>query len=186
MHERLNLTGRILVTPPRNSDAHFSKGVVFIARHSSTGAWGLMFNKPTPKLTLDQIMFSVGIMSNKKDRIYLGGPIDTHRVYILHSMDWSSSSTIQITSDIGITNDMTILSAISVNEGPALFRTCLGMASWGPGQLDGEYYGESPWKQENRWLDAPATIESIFDLQEEEQWNKAIEMAAREKISKWF
>jgi putative transcriptional regulator len=182
----LNLTGSIIVSQPRSEEPYFSKGVIIIAKHSSSGAWGLMVNKPAPKLALDQIMQSIGIMSKKQDKVYIGGPVDTHRVHILHSLDWRSSTTMEITPDIGVTNDMSVMAAIAENEGPALFRTCVGTSGWGPGQLDGEHQGNPPWNQANRWLDAPATIESVFNLTGEEQWHRSIEIVAQSKISKWL
>lgn len=181
-----SLAGHILVSQPRSEDPYFSKSVILIAKHGPQGAWGIMINKSTPNLTLGTIMQAVGIDSNKQDRVYVGGPVDTHRVFIVHSMDWQSHNTIQVTKDIGITNEMQVLAAISTGEGPALYRTCVGSAGWGPGQLDGEYRGEPPWKTANRWLDAPATIESVFSLSQDDQWQKCIELVAQHKVSSWL
>jgi putative transcriptional regulator len=186
MNGKINLTGHILVSQPRNEDPYFSQSVVLIAKHSTSGAWGLVVNKPTSVITLDNIMKSAGIVSNKKDKVYFGGPVENNRVHIIHTLDWASSNTITITKDIGITNDMSILAAISQNEGPALFRTCVGVCGWEAGQLEGEYKGEHPWKSQNKWLDAPATIESVFHLTEEDQWKRAIEIVAQNKISEWL
>jgi putative transcriptional regulator len=186
MKESTNLAGHILISQPKCEDPYFSKGVVIVGKHGPQGSWGLMVNKPASNITLDNITRSVGIMCNKQDKVYTGGPVDTTRVYILHSLDWQTSSTIDITSDIGITGDMSILAAISQNQGPALFRACIGMASWGPGQLDAEFKGEAPWKSQNRWLDAPATIEAVFNLNEDEQWQRCIEIVAHNKIASWL
>lgn len=186
MKEVKNLAGRILISPPRSDDPYFSKSVILTAKHGSQGAWGLMINKITTNLNLGTIMKAVGIDSNKRDKVFIGGPVDTHRVFIVHSLDWYSGNTIHITPDIGVTNEMQILAAINEGEGPALYRTCIGSCGWSPGQLDGEYKGEHPWKQQNRWLDAPATIESVFSLSEDEQWQKGIEFAAQSAIANWF
>jgi putative AlgH/UPF0301 family transcriptional regulator len=67
-----------------------------------------------------------------------------------------------------------------------LFRTCLGVTGWAAGQLDGEYKGLPPWKPEQRWLDAPATIDAVFNLNNDEQWEKCIDIVASSKISAWF
>jgi putative transcriptional regulator len=181
-----SLSGRIIVAHPKLEEPYFSKGVIILSKHSNSGAWGLMVNKPAPKTTIDQIMQSVGIMCNRQDKIYIGGPVDTHRVYVLHTLDWRSSTTMKITDDIGISNDVSILSAIATGEGPALFRACVGNCQWAPGQLDGEMSGEMPWHQNTSWLDTPATIESVFNLTEEEQWQRAIELVAHDKVSSWL
>lgn len=181
-----NLTGSIIVAPPLSEDPYFSHSVILIAKHSPAGSWGLVVNKPTSVVTMDHIMKSAGIVSSKKDKVYFGGPTENNRVHIIHTLDWASSSTITITKDIGITNDMSILAAISQNQGPALFRTCIGVCGWDAGQLDGEYQGNSPWKSQNRWLDVSATIESVFHLTDEEQWRRAIDLVAQHKISNWL
>jgi putative transcriptional regulator len=92
----------------------------------------------------------------------------------------------KINSDIGVTNEIAVLAAIAEGCGPALYRTSIGTCGWGPGQLDGEIRGESPWKLQNRWLNAPATIESIFNLNGEEQWQQGIEIVAQNKINSWL
>jgi putative transcriptional regulator len=186
MNSSLNLTGHIIIPQPKSRDSYFSKSVVLVAGHTSNGAWGLMVNKPTKTLALENIMTTIGIESNKQDKVFLGGPIETHRVHVVHSLDWSSLSTICINKDIGITNDVSVMAAIQEGVGPALYRTCLGLTVWAPGQLDSEYWGESPWKQEDRWLDAPASIESVFNLNNDEQWERCIEIVAKNKVSTWF
>jgi putative AlgH/UPF0301 family transcriptional regulator len=78
------------------------------------------------------------------------------------------------------------MAAIAGGVGPKLFRTCVGHAGWAAGQLDGEYKGLPPWKPEQRWLDAPATIDSIFDLTNDAQWEKCIDIVAASKVSDWL
>lgn len=181
-----SLAGNIIVAQPKSEDNFFSKSVILVCKHGAQGAWGLMCNKHTAHLTLDQVMDSVGIDSNKKDKVYVGGPVDNSRVHLLHTLDWESGSTIKITSDIGITSDISVLAAIAHGHGPALFRACIGMSGWGPGQLEGEMRGQHPWKPEQRWLDAPATIEAIFNLHNDDQWQRCIEIVAKNKVSNWL
>ena len=186
MIENKDLTGHIIVSQPSSADPYFANSVIIVAKHTPHGAWGLMVNKPTVKITLDHIMRTTGILSDKSDKVYVGGPVDSNRVYVLHTLDWQSSTTMKITKDIGVTTDVSILTAIAADEGPALFRTCLGLASWGPGQLDSECAGTLPWKQSESWLYAPATIQSTFHLTGDDQWNQSIEYVAKTAISKWF
>lgn len=186
MSDKNNLSGKLVISHPKCSDPFFAKGVVLIAKHTPTSAWGLMVNKPTPRLRLDQIMQSVGLMSDISDRVYVGGPVDTNRVNVVHTLDWRSSTTLMITDDIGITSDVGVLVAIADGVGPSLYRACLGTCSWDAGQLDKEFKAEYPWRQEDSWIDSPATIDSVFDQSEEEQWNRSIELAAQSKIANWL
>jgi putative transcriptional regulator len=186
MIEKKDLTGQIIASRPNNADTYFSKSVIIVGKHSPTGSWGLVVNKPTEKITLDHIMRQTGILSKKEDKVYIGGPVDTNRVYIVHTLDWTAPTTMQITKDIGVTTDISILAAIAGNEGPALFRTCLGICQWAPKQLDGEYFGQEPWSPADSWVDAPATIEAVFHLNEEDQWIHGIDYITKNNISNWF
>lgn len=186
MKGSLNLTGHIIVAQPKGIESIFSRGVILVAKHTAESSWGVMVNKPTAKVSLSQVMQSTGIDYKGQQPIYIGGPVDTHRVHVVHTIDWKSPSTILITPDIGITSEMSVMAAIAANEGPNLYRVCVGLCGWGPGQLEGEYRGLPPWKPEHRWLDAPATIESIFDLQNDDQWEKCIDVVASTKVSDWL
>ena len=186
MIEKQDLSGHIIVAQPNSADPYFSNAVIVVAKHTPSGAWGLMVNKPTVKITLDQVMRQTGIFSDKTDKIYVGGPVDNNRVYILHTLDWQSGTTMKVTKDIGITTDVSILAAIALDEGPALFRTCLGLSSWGAGQLDNECAGNPPWKKSDSWLYAPATIPTAFHLTGDDQWNQSIDYVAKNAISKWL
>jgi putative transcriptional regulator len=186
MKGSLNLTGHILVAQPKGPDSLFSRSVIVIAQHTVEGAWGLMVNKPTTKVSIGQVMASSKLSYSGHDEIYVGGPVETHRVHVIHSLDWACSSTMPITSEIGVTSEVSIMAAIAGGVGPKLFRTCVGHAGWAAGQLDGEYKGLPPWKPEQRWLDAPATIDSIFDLTNDAQWEKCIDIVAASKVSDWL
>jgi len=186
MKGSFNLSGHILVAQPKTHESIFSKSVVLVAHHDQNGAWGVMVNKPTPKVTLDTVMSSTGISYINPEPIYVGGPVDTHRVHVVHSLEWRVSSTVIVTPEIGITSELSVMAAIAKSAGPRLYRVCVGISAWAQGQLEGEYKGLPPWKLEHRWLDAPATIESVFNLSNDEQWGKSIELVANNKISDWF
>jgi len=186
MKGSFNLTGHILVAQPKGLESIFSKSVVLIAKHGADGAWGVMVNKSTPKVTLDAVMSSTGISYSNPEPIYVGGPVDHNRVHVVHSLDWHTGSTVMVTSEIGITSELSVMTAIAGGVGPKLYRACVGVSAWAAGQLEGEYKGLPPWKLEHRWLDAPATIESVFNNNNDEQWEKAIELVASNKIADWF
>jgi len=186
MKGSLNLTGHIIVAQPKGIDSIFSKGVILVAKHNAEGAWGVMINKPTNKVNLGQVMRSTGIDSQSNESIFVGGPVDTHRIHIVHTLDWRSPNTVLVTPEIGITSEMSAMAAISAGSGPNLYRVCVGLCGWGAGQLEGEYKGLPPWKPEHRWLDAPASIEAVFDTSNDTQWEKCIDIVASSKVSDWL
>ena len=188
MEGSLNLTGHILAMPPASNSPNniFTRSVVLIVQHKLDGAWGLIVNKKNPKVTLETVMHSVGIEHPYHESTYVGGPVENQRVFVVHTLDWRGSNTIPITPEIGVTGDISILAAINQGEGPKLFRTCIGMCGWAPKQLDGEYKGLPPWNVKTSWIDAPATIDSVFNLSDDDQWEQAIDIIATSKVSNWL
>ena len=187
MQGSLNLTGHILCSQPKCIDPYFARSVVVACAHNEKHSWGVIVNKQHPSITISDIMDSAGVQYHRDETpIYIGGPVEQGRVHVIHSLDWSGSSTVAVTPDIGITGDISVLAAIAGSSGPSLYRIVAGMCVWGPGQLDGEYKGLPPWKPEHRWLDAPANLEAVFDQNSDDQWQKSIEIVAKSVISTWF
>lgn len=186
MSDKDFLNGQILIAQPVNQDNHFAKTVVLIAQHNHTGAWGVVVNKPSKTVSMTDIMSAVGIDYVGQETVYIGGPVEPNRVHVIHTLDWSSPSTMQITKDIGITGDVSILAAIKANEGPALYRAGVGLAVWSAGQLDGEQSGQAPWTKEHIWLTTPATVDLCLQEIGDDQWQNAIDAALKNKIADLF
>jgi putative transcriptional regulator len=181
-----SLMGNVLVSQPKNNSPHFSKAVILLAQHGVNGAWGVVVNKEANAVTMKTVMQAAGIEYNGFSNVYVGGPVEPARVHVVHTMDWSSPSTLQITPDLGITGDISILAAIAGNDGPAIWRPGIGLAAWSAGQLDGEMSGISPWTPDHRWLTAPASIDVCLSGTGEEQWQRAISHCVNQKISSLF
>jgi len=181
-----SLTGQILVSQPKCTSPHFAKGVVLVAQHGVNGAWGVMLNKEANTINIRTVMQAAGIEYGGNSTVYLGGPVEPARVHVVHTMDWSSPSTMQITPEIGITGDMSIMAAIAGGEGPNIWRAGVGLAAWSAGQLDGEQSGIAPWTPDHRWLTAPASVEVCLSGTGEEQWQRAISHCVNNKIADLF
>ena len=180
------LTGKIIIAPPHHLEGHFSKSVVLIAQHSMSGAWGVMVNRRSKTVDMRAIMNAAGIEYRGSEEIFLGGPVEPTRVHVIHTLDWTSSSTLKITDNIGITGDISVLAAISQGEGPMLYRAGVGLAVWSAGQLDGEMSGKEPWTKEHQWLLTDATPELCLTGAGEEQWQRAIDDCINHRISNLF
>lgn len=181
-----SLAGQILVSQPKNSSPHFAKSIVLVVQHGINGAWGVIVNKESHTLDIHTVMKAAGIEFQGNQKVYLGGPVEPARVHVVHSMDWFSSSTLQITSEIGITGDLSVLAAISQGEGPKLWRAGVGLAAWSAGQLEGEQSGIAPWTPDHRWLTAPAALDICLSGSGEEQWQRAISHCVNNKIADLF
>ena len=186
MSENEFLAGQILVSQPKNQVGPFSKSVVLIAEQGLTGAWGVIVNRPSSSVSMKDVMLAVGIESPSEEIVYIGGPVEPVRVQVIHTMDWFSPSTLKITDEIGITGDVSILSAISTGQGPRLYRAGVGLSVWSAGQLEGEQSGIDPWNESHKWLVAPANIELCLTGAGDEQWQRAINQCVNKRISDYF
>ncbi len=164
------LTGQILIAMPAMTDPRFTKSVIYICVHNEEGAMGLVVNKTIDSLAFPELLkqLDIGVHGIIDDRpVHHGGPLDTGRGFILHSLDYQQESTISITEGLGLTATIDVLSDIAENRGPAQSLLALGYAGWGPNQLDDEI-------QQNAWLQSSADRELIFNLQNDKKWECAI------------
>lgn len=180
------LNGQLIIAQPRSQDNNFSKTMVLIAQHSVAGAWGVIVNKQAKTIDMSTVMSVVGIDYESDIPIYIGGPVEPTRVHVIHTLDWISNSTLKISDDIGITGDVSILAAISQNQGPRLYRAGVGLSVWGAGQLEGEQAGLAPWNESHQWLTTPATVELCLTGTGDEQWQQAIDASINQRISDLF
>jgi putative transcriptional regulator len=164
------LTGQLLIAMPQMQDARFHKTVLYICRHTSDGAMGLVINKVLDSLTVPELMAHLEVPTETEmspEKIHFGGPVETARGFVLHSADYSDEGTIEVGNGMALTATLDILRAIGRGEGPRRTLLALGYAGWGPGQLDAEI-------QANSWLNVPADETIVFDRHHDTKWERAI------------
>jgi putative transcriptional regulator len=184
-----NYQGYLLAAHPKRSEPFLKKSTILVIEHDNMrGARGLQLNKQfINDVTFQTIMHNSNLSFDDPSRpLYHGGPAHTNRVNVVHSLDWWTPSTIKLNDQIGVSQDMSVLVAISNNEGPEYFRACAGMFKWAPSNLEGEITGEDPWEPEHVWSFSPATLETVFELDEQDQWHAVINESNRLQISSWF
>ncbi len=164
-----NLTNHFLIAMPGLKDSNFFHTVTYICEHNEDGAMGIVLNRPTD-LHLNDIVQQLDIPPGEgaagEQVIFMGGPVQTDRGFVLHTPGEGWDATMAITPEISITTSRDILRAIAAGEGPEKSLIALGYAGWGPGQLEQELSA-------NAWLSGPADPEIIFDLAPERRWEAA-------------
>ncbi len=183
-----NYTGYLLASHPLRKETNFQQGVIFTVDYTSKGVYGLQINKPMPTGlkfidVMEKLNFSINFIDQELP-VYFGGLSNTARVYILHSSEWSSSTTIKYNSHISLTSDISILSAISVNQGPKYFRAIIGTHFWNNNLLDKEM--EMNDNNFNHWYYTPAKIKLVFSSDQKEQWINVLKSVGKNQINKWF
>lgn len=156
--EQHSLVNHFLIAMPQLRDSYFANTVIYIWRHTSEGALGLVVNLPI-KLQLDEVFEQLGV-SDLRGRgasqiVLSGGPVETEKGFILHDAPPNWPSSIAITDKLTITTSRDILADIGRGEGPQRFLLALGCAGWSPGQLEQEIV-------DNSWFTCPATTDIIF------------------------
>ncbi|HFD80129.1 MAG TPA: YqgE/AlgH family protein [Gammaproteobacteria bacterium] len=163
------LTNQFLIAMPGLEDPNFYHSVTYLCEHNEDGALGLVINRPLD-MQLGEILQQLQVEHVEPEArqipVYLGGPVQQERGFVLHEPlgDWDA--TLRVTDRIGVTSSLDILAAIARNEGPERMLITLGYAGWGAGQLEREM-------AENAWLSGPANPEILFDTPYEERWKAA-------------
>jgi putative transcriptional regulator len=163
-----SLANHFLIAMPALADPNFARTVTLICEHSADGAMGLVINRIT-ELHLRDILEQLEIESTSPQAslpVYLGGPVQNNRGFVVHEPLGSWDSTLPVTETIGVSTSRDILDAIAHDRGPDHCLITLGYAGWGAGQLEREI-------SENAWLSVPARRDILFDLEPEQRWRAA-------------
>ncbi len=167
-----NLTGHFLIAMPSLSDSFFNQAVTYICEHDEAGSFGLIINQQT-NINLKQVVKEMKIESGenykKEQSIFIGGPVDQGRGFILHRPTGNWSSSLIVNDHVALTTSKDILQAIANNEGPKDCLVALGYAGWSAGQLEQEM-------ADNTWLSCPADEQIIFNTPVEERWKAAAKL----------
>lgn len=172
------LDGQMLIAMPGMSDARFARTVIYMCAHSGDGAMGIVINKPSRSIGFPDLLLQLDII-DKEEAVHLprrvervpvltGGPVETTRGFVLHSMDVTlDDSTLPISENIGLTVTLDMLRMIARGQGPEQAVLALGYASWGAGQLEREI-------QENTWLHGPVTPALVFGAENDTKYDIAL------------
>lgn len=154
------------------ADPHFTETVTYICKHDAEGAFGIVVNRPS-ELSLAELLSQLSIQLENRalaERpVFLGGPVEPQRGFVLHRSEQEFDGTLTMPSDIKVTVSTDVLAAIGRGTGPEPFVVALGYAGWGAGQLEAELRASS-------WLTVPANPAIIFDTPAEQRWTAALGM----------
>jgi putative transcriptional regulator len=167
-----NLIGHFLIAMPSLNDGFFNQAVTYICEHDKNGSFGIIINQKTG-ITLKQIAKEMALETENtfddKQPVFIGGPVDQGRGFILHRPTGNWQSSLKVGDNIALTTSKDILQAIVKNEGPKDNIVALGYAGWAAGQLDNEIAN-------NTWLSCPADEQIIFHTPIEERWKAAAKL----------
>lgn len=163
------LTGKLLVAAPGMPDPRFAETVIFMVRHDRTGAMGIVINRPVGIMSLEDVLRSTGQDSQGVEGeiiVHTGGPVGQELGFLLHSIDYKTEGTIQITDRIAMSGRPEVMADVARGKGPRLLLLAFGYAGWSAGQLEGEMTHAD-------WFSIPADDAIIFDDNDATKWQRA-------------
>ena len=176
-HNSTNLIGKFLIASPfiGLSDI-FNKSIIYIIDHNPKGAVGLIINHQIYTNNKSKVKGSRTFFSNVNGnyepikpeiRIFLGGPIDTDKGFIIHSNEYKHDLLTEPASDVYISCSPDTLNKILEGGGPKQSLLMMGYTGWEAGQLEKEI-------AENLWIVAEGDTALIFDVHNEDKWDNTL------------
>ena len=136
-------TGNVLISEPFMNDFHFRRSVILIIDHNEEGSLGVIFNK---RLTIPFNEIVQGFPEFKAD-VYLGGPVETDRLFFIHTIGEMIPDSYKISDGLYWSGNVNALKAMIKMDliKPHEVRFYVGYAGWEGGQLRNEL-------KANTWL----------------------------------
>ncbi len=121
------------------SDPNFNATAVLVCQHGSEGSYGLVLNRPS-HMPLSEIFDKAPAWAgeaSKRQRIYIGGPVQPEELQILQVTDTPVAGSFQVAPKVYLGGYWDELKDI-VELDPKSLRLFLGYSGWGAKQLEHE------------------------------------------------
>jgi len=169
-----SIKNNFLVATDKMRDPKFKNTVVVMLDNDESGAFGLVINKPLGSIPLSSLIKKLESKNLKKNElynikipVYWGGPVNVNKIFILHSKEYKSESTIKF-RDVSLSSDYKILFKIADKKGPEKSLIIMGYSGWDDGQLEGEM-------ERGHWTLSKLDVNLIFEKDNSKKWLNAIE-----------
>ena len=168
------LTGQMLIAMPNMGDPRFEKSVIFMCAHDDEHAMGIIVNKPLADIELPELLEQLGIEPEEAvadASVFFGGPVQTERGVVLHTLDYALETTVRLSHDLGLTATKEVLVDIGGKNPsqppPRRYLLAIGHAGWGAGQLEQEI-------AMNAWAHCDPDEAIIFNGAQSASWQSAL------------
>jgi len=159
--------GRFLIASRKLTGPFFAETVVLLLEYRPTGSLGLVINRPT-SVELTQLLPELAKLGKRRDRVFLGGPVETELVVFLIRSDVSPPDSEPVVGDVHATGSAAALRKVVAEDAPASrFHAYVGYAGWGKGQLDAEV-------ARGDWYVSEANADQIFDDSLGDLWQRLV------------
>jgi putative transcriptional regulator len=162
-----SLAPGLLLSMPQLNDPNFIRTVVLLCEHSADGAFGLVLNRPTETPAARAVQFDPPIASRSRLQLWVGGPVEPHRGWILIGEQPQDAESLRICDGLFLSTSPVLLRRLLEAGAPPHTRLLNGYAGWGPGQLEAELASSA-------WLTSDISLEIVFGTEPGLMWERAI------------
>ena len=162
----------LIVATDELKDSRFKNTVIIMLDHDANGALGVVINKSLGRFSVDSLIKKLNDKIIEEEQLYnfeipifWGGPLDSDKIFILHSKDYKNKKTKEY-NKISISNDRKTLVDIAEKKGPKNYLIINGLSAWTVGQLDGEI-------ERGHWNLSEIRVDIIFEKNNEMKFIKA-------------
>jgi putative transcriptional regulator len=156
-----------LIAVPQLGDPNFQRSVVFVLEHGDHGSMGLVINRSSD-LSMTAFCQAQGLAyrGDGTQSVYIGGPVQTDRAFLLHSPGPIGPETESILDGVRLSYSIETLKML-VEKPPRDVRVYMGYSGWGPGQLATEI-------TEGAWLLGPPAPDLVFNTPPANVWDASL------------
>ena len=165
-----SLAPSFLVAMPQLNDSNFARSVILLCKHSPSGAFGVVVNRPLITQGRVTVTLDPPVSTDRELQVWLGGPVEQQKSWILvgHEPDEAEQLTaIRVAESLYLSTSPDLLRRLLEPSPPPMARLIVGYAGWGPGQLEAELEASS-------WLMSEVDRDLIFNTPPDKLWEAAI------------
>lgn len=163
----LPMKGNILISSPFLSDYHFTRSVVLLIEHNEEGSMGIIMNKDFRyHVLLNDLLPSLEFA--QRVPVYKGGPMSRETIFFLHTLK-NLEGAFPLGNGLYLNGNFDEVQKYILDGKPieGVFRFFAGYAGWESGQLLKEI-------EENSWLIADSSKETLLDLHFRDLWRSSL------------
>ena len=157
--------GDVLISEPFMNDFYFRRSVILLIDHNEEGSLGVIFNK---RLTIPFNEIVQGFPDFKAD-VYLGGPVETDRIFFIHTIGEMIPDSYKISDGLYWSGNINVLKSMIKMDliKPHEVRFYVGYAGWDGGQLRNEL-------KANTWLVGKFSSKQLLTTMPGKMWKSFV------------
>lgn len=165
--------GDVLISEPFLNDFYFRRSAILIVDHNDEGSFGVIINK---RLNVPFNDIVRGFPEFKAD-VYLGGPVETDRLFFIHTIGEIIPDSHKIMSGLYWSSNINALKAMIKNDliKPHELRFYVGYAGWDSGQIRKEL-------EANTWVVGKFSSKEILHTMPGKMWSTFVNKLGKKYI----